>query len=195
MRNQLIGKQPLYALMVSAITVLMLTGMAGAQVQPQPQPQPQQDQLSSQQARLQQIQQHLSMVQQTAIEESPDLQAENEELDELVEEKIADQGHDPEAMIQTLSSLQEQYQSEDLTEQDRQQILEEFQGVQQQLQLAQEIAMQDSQVVAAQEVFRENLLEAMREHEPATDDLIEEFEQIQQEMLSGMEPPQIEDHR
>jgi hypothetical protein len=193
MRNQLIGKQPLYALMVSAITVLMLTGMASAQVQPQPQPQ--QDQLSSQQARLQQIQQHLSMVQQTAIEESPDLQAENEELDELVEEKIADQGHDPEAMIQTLSSLQEQYQSEDLTEQDRQQILEEFQGVQQQLQLAQEIAMQDSQVVAAQEVFRENLLEAMREHEPATDDLIEEFEQVQQEMLSGMEPPQIEDHR
>jgi hypothetical protein len=193
MRNQLIGKQPLYALMVSAITVLMLTGMASAQVQPQPQPQ--QDQLSSQQARLQQIQQHLSMVQQTAIEESPDLQAENEELDELVEEKIADQGHDPEAMIQTLSSLQEQYQSEDLTEQDRQQILQEFQGVQQQLQLAQEIAMQDSQVVAAQEVFRENLLEAMREHEPATDDLIEEFEQVQQEMLSGMEPPQIEDHR
>ncbi len=191
MRNQLIGKQPLYALMVSAITVLMLTGMASAQVQPQPQ----QDQLSSQQARLQQIQQHLSMVQQTAIEESPDLQAENEELDELVEEKIADQGHDPEAMIQTLSSLQEQYQSEDLTEQDRQQILQEFQGVQQQLQLAQEIAMQDSQVVAAQEVFRENLLEAMREHEPATDDLIEEFEQVQQEMLSGMEPPQIEDHR
>jgi predicted Zn-dependent protease len=191
MRNQLIGKQPLYALMVSAITVLMLTGMASAQVQPQPQ----QDQLSSQQARLQQIQQHLSMVQQTAIEESPDLQAENEELDELVEEKIADQGHDPEAMIQTLSSLQEQYQSEDLTEQDRQQILQEFQGVQQQLQLAQEIAMQDSQVVAAQEVFRENLLEAMREHEPATDDLIEEFEQIQQEMLSGLEPPQVEDHR
>jgi hypothetical protein len=191
MRNQLIGKQPLYALMVSAITVLMLTGMVSAQVQPQPQ----QDQLSRQQARLQQIQQHLSMVQQMAIDESPDLQAANEEIDALVMEKIEDQGHDPEAMIQNLSSLQEEYQSEDLTEQDRQEILQEFQGVQQQLQVAQQTALQDSQIVAAQEVFRENLLEAMREHEPATDDLIEEFEQIQQEMLSGLEPPQVEDHR
>jgi hypothetical protein len=191
MRNELIGKQPLYALMVSAITVLMLTGMVSAQVQPQPQ----QDQLSRQQARLQQIQQHLSMVQQMAIDESPDLQAANEEIDALVMEKIEDQGHDPEAMIQNLSSLQEEYQSEDLTEQDRQEILQEFQGVQQQLQVAQQTALQDSQIVAAQEVFRENLLEAMREHEPATDDLIEEFEQIQQEMLSGLEPPQVEDHR
>jgi predicted Zn-dependent protease len=191
MRNQLIGKQPLSALMVSAITVLMLGGMASAQVQPQPQ----QDQLSSQQARLQQIQQHLSMVQQMAIDESPDLQAANEEIDALVMEKIEDQGHDPEAMIQNLSSLQEEYKSEDLTEQDRQEILQEFQGVQQQLQVAQQTALQDSQIVAAQEVFRENLLEAMREHEPATDDLIEEFEQIQQKMLSGLEPPQVEDHR
>jgi hypothetical protein len=67
--------------------------------------------------------------------------------------------------------------------------------VQQQLMAAQEIALQDSQVVAAQKVFRGNLLEAMREHEPAIDDLIEEFEQIQQEMLSSVGPPQDDAHR
>jgi len=191
MRGELIGKLTVNSMIVTAITVLMLTGNVSAQAQSPPQP----DQSTEQQARLQQIQQQLGMVQQMAIDESPDLRAENEELDELVMEKIDDLGHDSKAMIQNMSSLQEQYQTEDLPDQERQQILQEFQEVQQQLMAAQEIALQDSQVVAAQKVFRGNLLEAMREHEPAIDDLIEEFEQIQQEMLSSVGPPQDDAHR
>ncbi|MDN3517919.1 hypothetical protein QWY84_09875 [Aquisalimonas lutea] len=145
-----------------------------------------QGQDSNPQMRLQQIQQRLAEAQQKALDENPGLQSQREELEELVIQKMEEEGYDPNANMETLENAQSQIQNEDLSNEERQQMLQDARQAQQQLQEAQQAAMQDEEVVEAQEAFQNDLMEAMREQDPETDQLIEEFRSIQQEMRGRM---------
>lgn len=136
---------------------------------------------------LQQIQQRLAEVQQQALDENPGLQAQREELEELVMETMEAEGYDPDANMETLESVQGQIQDESLSDEERQQMLQEAQQAQQQLQEAQQVAMQNEDVVEAQQTFQEDLMSAMRELDSETDQLIEEFQRIRQEMQQNMQ--------
>lgn len=185
--------------LVSALALLALGILAsGALAQtPQPQqPQPQQPMPPTQQQepapeqiRLQQIQQRLGAVQQAAMEANPELQEQQAEFEELVVETMQEHGYQPEATMDTLETLQQEIQQPDLSERDRQNMMLQARQAQQRLQEAQNMALQDSQVVAVQTAFREDLVEAMKDEEPATEELIVEFEQLQQQLMGGMPAP------
>lgn len=137
------------------------------------------------QMELQQIQQRLAEVQQEALEENAGLQAQREELEELVISKMEEAGYDPDASMETLENVQGQIQDESLSDEERQQMLQDAQQAQQDLQEAQQAAMQDDEVIEAQQAFQDDLMEAMREIEPDTDEMIEDFQRLQQEMQGG----------
>lgn len=177
MQMQMIGTGALRALVVAA--ALLFAGSAVAQME-------QQGQEGGPQMELQQIQQRLAEVQQAALENNPGLQQQREELEDLVIRKMEEAGYDPDSSMETLESVQAGMQDESLSDQERQQMLQEAQQAQQDLQEAQQVAMQDDEVVEAQQAFQNDLMEAMRAEDPETDELIEEFQQIQQEMQGGM---------
>ncbi|MFO7652391.1 MAG: hypothetical protein R6X25_01060 [Candidatus Krumholzibacteriia bacterium] len=143
------------------------------------------EQQAQKQMRLQQIQQQLAAAQQEALAANPELLAQSEALEELVVKKMVENGYDPEGSVETLESVQEDLQKEDLSDAERQKILVDAQAAQQHLQEAQSVVLQDSQFVALQESFREDLMDAMREQEPTTDELIAEFERIQLEIIDS----------
>jgi chromosome segregation ATPase len=173
-------------LTTTTLTALALAGLlAGGALAQMPQGmQPQQP--SQEQMRLQQIQQRLGQIQQAALEAHPELQEQNADLEELVVETMQEAGYQPEAKMDTLQALRERIQSPDLSQAEQQQMMMTAQEAQQHLQEAQQVAMQDSQVVAAQEAFRDDLIAAMNEQDPETEDLIAEFEQIQRDLRGGM---------
>ncbi|SEO43376.1 hypothetical protein [Aquisalimonas asiatica] len=179
MQMQMIGTGALRALVVAA--AMIFAGSAVAQMEQQPQ-----GQEGGPQMELQQIQQRLAEVQEAALENNPGLEQQRDELEELVIRKMEEAGYDPDASMQTLESVQADMQDESLSDEERQQMLQEAQEAQQDLQEAQQVAMQDDEVVEAQQAFQDDLMEAMREEDPETDELIEEFQQIQQDMQGGM---------
>jgi hypothetical protein len=180
--------------MLATASILPLCLMAaGATAQTPPTDDAAQQKL--QQMRLRQVQQELVSIRQTAFAENPQLQALNEDLQELVTTTMQDLGYDPEGIVESLETAQEKLEAGDLSEMERQVVIREAQVAQQQLQTSQRAALQDSQVVAAKATLTDQLLDAMREQEPATDALITEFEELQQEMIRSMQPPAGHDGR
>jgi hypothetical protein len=162
-----------------ATLFLLTAGMATAQMgQGLPPMQQQQDP----QARLQEIQQQLATAQEAAFAAHPELATQRDQLEDLVVETMEAHGYDPEARMATLDSLRGKAQDPSVSQLDRQQMMQSAQAAQQALQEGQQVALQDSSVVAAQEAFREDLMVAMRAENPATDDLLAEFEQLQQQV-------------
>jgi hypothetical protein len=179
---------------VASTSILALSLMvAGAAAQTPAPPSDDAAEQNLEQMRLQQIQQELATIQQTAFAENPQLQSLNDDLEELVTTTMQDLGYDPDGIVESLEAAQEKLEAGDLSEMERQVVIQEAQAAQQQFQAGQQAALQDSQVVAAQETLRDELLDAMREQEPATDALITEFEELQQAMIRSMQPPAGDD--
>ncbi|MCA1788957.1 MAG: hypothetical protein LC667_03585 [Thioalkalivibrio sp.] len=135
-----------------------------------------------------QLQEHLQRVQQRAMENNPALQEQADAMEDLVTEKMRKAGYDPGAIMETLLAAQGQVQDESLSDAQRREILEsqEVREAQQQLQEAQQVVMQDPDVVEAQRSFEEDMMEAMRREEPETDRMIERLQEIQREAQRGM---------
>ncbi len=142
------------------------------------------------QQEFQQLQQRLMTIQQQAFENNPQLQDEAEALEDLVISTMQDAGFDAEGGLARLEQLQQEFEGEDLADDRRQSIVEEAQEIQMELQEGQQLAMQDDDVIQAQERFENNLLDAMRAEDPETDDLLETFEQMQAQMMQQMQQMQ-----
>jgi predicted RNA binding protein with dsRBD fold (UPF0201 family) len=181
-----------HALAAVLTLALALTSAAPAQMpQPGQQGQPPM-QISGPQARMQEIQQTLVSAQEAAFDAHPELVERRDALEDLVVETMEDHGYDPEARMATLDSLRGKIQDPSLSQQARQQMMQTAQQAQQALQEGQQAAMQDSTVVEAQEDFRADLMDAMREQEPEVEQLIAEFEQLQQRARQQMMQQQMQ---
>ncbi len=162
------------AVITTAVLLMGVTGLAHAQQGQNPQMQ------------LQQLQERLLTIQQQAIENNPQLQDEAEALEDLVIGTMEDAGFDAQGGLARLEQLQEEFQGGGIDDDRRRAILEEAQDIQRELQEGQQLAMQDDDVVRAQERFENNLLDAMRAEDPETDELLETFEQLQMQMMQQM---------
>ncbi len=134
------------------------------------------------QAEIQELQQRLMQIQQQAVENNPELQAQADELEDLVKRTMEDAGFDPDGAIARLEQIQEEFQDESISDDERQVMLEEAQEIQMDLQQGQQAAMQSDEVIDAQETFENNLMDAMRAEDPETDDLLARFEELRAEM-------------
>ena len=133
------------------------------------------------QQEFQQLQQRLMTIQQQAFENNPQLQDQAESLENLFIRTMEEAGYDPENGLDRLDAIQAEMQDESLSDDQRQAMLEEAQEIQMQLQEGQQVAMQDQAVIDAQTEFEEDLMDAMRAEDPETDELINRFEQMQQQ--------------
>lgn len=166
---------------------LSFAGGAVAQQMPQQQMPQQADET---QMEFQQLQQRLAQIQEDAMDNNPDLQKQRDELLDLVMEKMEAEGYDPDAKIGTLENFQERMQEEDLSEDQRQELIAEAQSAQQRLQQAEQTAMQDEEVVAAYQDFQEAMITAMRNEDEEVEAISQRLQQIQMEMQQQMQQQQ-----
>lgn len=132
-------------------------------------------------AEIQQLNQQLMQIQEKTIEANPELAKQRDDLISFVDEKMAETGYDAEAARGRIEELQGEMQSGELSaeeqQQNRQQLRQEMTSMQQ----AQGQIMQDEQFQAKREALNENLVAAMQEQDPQTDELISRLQTAQQE--------------
>jgi len=172
----------------AAISVLL---MAGAAVSQQTAPGAQSgglmEQVQQKQTEIQQLNQQLAQIQQATIEANPELADQRDELIANVDEKMIEAGHDPEASRQKIGDLHEQLQGGELTTDESQSVSAEIRQHQTQLQQAQRQAMQDEAIQTEVQALNENLVEAMAERNPQTEQLIAQLQSAQQEYQALMQ--------
>jgi len=174
---------------VICIAVAMLSGVAFGQQQAAPGGQAGElmQQVQQKQAEIQQLNQQLAQIQQATIEANPELADQRDELLANVDEKMAEAGHDPEASRDKIEDLNEQLQGGDLSADESQSVSQELRQEQSSLQQAQSQAMQDEAIRTEMQSLNENLVAAMREQNPQTDELIAQLQSAQQEYQALMQ--------
>ena len=135
------------------------------------------------QMRLQEIHQQLGELQQQTLEGNDGLRQQQEDLESMAVDTMESMGHDPQGNIDRLEGLRDELEAAEDNPERQQELFESFQEERMALEEAQRDAMQDEAFMEAQQAFQDDLLSAMQSAHPETDDLIAEFEQIQEEMM------------
>jgi chromosome segregation ATPase len=135
------------------------------------------------QQELTQLQERVSAIRDTAMEENPELRKQGEDLKDLVASKIDARGYDLEGAAEKLQSIQKQLQNEDLPQDQQEQLVGEFKDMQRELLQVRNDVMQDEEVQNAQAQLQEELLAAMREEEPELNQILSQMEQAREEMM------------
>lgn len=137
-------------------------------------------QLQAMQARMQHLNQELMEIQEATIEANPGLEARRDALIELVDAKMIEAGHQPEAQRDEIDAMAEALDSTDLVGAARDSMMQEIRSEQQALQQAQQQAMQAPDVQEQMNGLNEDLVVAMEEQNPRTTELIQELQSTQQ---------------
>ena len=145
-----------------------------------PAPQNAMQQLQAMQARMQELNQQLMEIQEATIEANPGLEARRDALIELVDAKMIEAGHQPEAQRDEIEAMAEALDGTDLVGAARDSMMQEIRVEQQSLQQAQQQAMQAPEVQEQMETLNEELVVAMEEYNPRTTELIQELQSTQQ---------------
>lgn len=134
------------------------------------------------QAEVQALQEELIEIQTQAVENAPELQRQADELQLLVRETMENAGFDLDGMVSRFEALQTEFDTPDLDDDRRAAILAEAQEIQSDLQQGQQMAMQDSDVLEAQQRYESDLIDAMRQENPETDALLDRFDELRAEL-------------
>lgn len=167
-------KQMQRYLMAWMILLAVSLGM-GVQAQPTRQAEENLEQQSSPQALLQemeQVQQELLQIQEMAMAHNPELEEQAQALQQVMLDAMRDEGFEPMQSLDRMEQLERQLQADNVDPAERPALAEELRTEQQRLMQAEQTAMANAEVQEAREQFMEGLLQAMREQEPRTDELI-----------------------
>lgn len=144
-------------------------------------------QVQQKQAEIQQLNEQLAAIQQHTIEANPGLADKRDAFMAKVDEKMAASGHDPEASRQKMEELRGQIDAGDLSDEEAQEVAQDLRAEQAAMQQAQGQAMQDPEVQADIQSLNQELVAAMREQDPQTDELISQLQTAQQEYQALMQ--------
>lgn len=182
-------------LITGGVVALLMSAPAFSQeapadaAQPSIKPQAGQQGQSSPRQQIRAIQNKLTQIEQAALEANPELKEKRKELESMVQENMEEEGHNPEKDVERLKEIQKKAQSGDMDEEERKALSKEFQEKRQSLAGAQQKAMQDEEIQKAQEELNEQTLEAMKEEDPETEELISKMRQLSAQMQQGQGRP------
>lgn len=131
---------------------------------------------------VREIQQELTSIQDSVLAGSPALQAQVRALQDLVRQTMEEAGFDPVASIARLRQLELEFESLSPEDPRRTRIFEEAGDIQADLQQGQQMALRDAAVIAGQQALESDLLQAMREEAPHTDELLDRFDELRARM-------------
>jgi len=141
------------------------------------------EQVQQAQERIHEIQLQLGSIQRDTLDNEPALLEEIEALEGQAIARMEEEGHDPRGILERLEGLQEEFQAAEDSEQ-QQAVANEFQEEQMRLQEAQQVLAMDEDFLSAQEEVEENVLLAMQERHPETQELLDELNSIQEDMIA-----------
>lgn len=166
--------------------LLLAAGPIAAQTPP-PAAQQMPDSVREMLTEMQQIQQQLATIQEQTLEANAELRAQQEATEDAVFYAMVEADPGVEQTIERLEEMGQEIRAAQ-AEQDTtrmRELLMEGQQAQQRLQAAQAQAMQRDDVSNQVQEYRDDLLEAMKAHDPQTEQLIARMEDLAQRLQAA----------
>lgn len=125
---------------------------------------------------MEEVQQELLQIQESVMAHNPELQAQAQALQELMLQTMQAEGYEPIQSLDRMEQLERQLQDDETDPAELSGLAAELRSEQQRLMQAEQAALANPKVQRARDQFMEALLQAMREQEPRTDELIAELQ-------------------
>ena len=134
------------------------------------------------------LQSRLGMIQEKAVKAHPELQKQNQALEELMMAKMTSSiGKNAQDELVEIGELEQKLRSKDTPESEREALMAEYKDKAKAFHSAQLEVLQDPDVKKAQAILMDATLAAMKEQDPQTEQLVEQLQLKQEQMRKMME--------
>jgi uncharacterized membrane protein YdfJ with MMPL/SSD domain len=134
------------------------------------------------------LQRRLSSIQEKAVKEHPELQKQMKDLEELMMDKLSNSsGKNMRDELAEIGKLEQKLRSNDLPENEREELMVQYQKKTKAFHQVQMEVQQDPQVKKAQTDLMDATLAAMKETDPETEQLVQQMQQTQERMRQMIE--------
>jgi chromosome segregation ATPase len=146
----------------------------------------QMQEIQSVHAEYMELQKHITQIQNDTLQANPELKAEEESLRNLVLEKMSSSGKSAKEDMNEIIKLEEKLRSGETPEDERETLMGEYQKKAVAFRNAQNEAMKNPEVQAAQKKFMEDVMTAMKEKDPQVEQLMMQLQEKQQQLSKLM---------
>jgi hypothetical protein len=146
----------------------------------------QMQEIQSVHAEYMELQKHITQIQNDTLQAHPELKTEEESLRNLVLEKMSSSGKSAKDDMNEIIKLEEKLRSGETPEDERETLMGEYQKKAVAFRNAQNEAMKNPEVQAAQKKFMENVMTAMKEKDPQVEKLMQQLQEKQQQLSQMM---------
>jgi hypothetical protein len=146
----------------------------------------QMQEIQSVHAEYMELQKHITQIQNDTLQAHPELKTEEESLRNLVLEKMSSSGKSAKDDMDEIIKLEEKLRSGETPEDERETLMGEYQKKAVAFRNAQNEAMKNPEVQAAQKKFMENVMTAMKEKDPQVEQLMQQLQEKQQQLSQMM---------
>ncbi|MGB7931466.1 MAG: hypothetical protein WCH04_04475 [Gammaproteobacteria bacterium] len=146
----------------------------------------QMQEIQSVHAEYMELQKHITQIQNDTLQANPELKTEEESLRNLVLEKMSSSGKSAKEDMNEIIKLEEKLRSGETPEDERETLMGEYQKKAVAFRNAQNEAMKNPEVQAAQKKFMEDVMTAMKEKDPQVEQLMKQLQEKQQQLSQMM---------
>ncbi len=141
--------------------------------------------LQEKQAELQVLQQELSALRQEAMAANPEFEQRQQSWQDAFMSMIRDDGIQPRKAIRRLQDMERELRGDELGEEERAVMREEFLGLRDRLMEARRKALQDEDLTEARESLQADLITAMAAINADAPEMIERFETLRNQLMNA----------
>jgi len=146
----------------------------------------QMQEIQSVHAEYMELQKQIAQIQNDTLQAHPELKKEEESLRNLVLEKMSSSGKSAKDDMDEIIKLEQKLRSSDTPEGEREKLMSEYEKKTVAFRTAQNEAMKNPEVQAAQKKFMENVMTAMKEKDPQIEQLMQQLQQKRQQLSELM---------
>lgn len=131
----------------------------------------------------------LQQIHQETIKSNPDLAQEQKDFEQQVRQAVENEGYDVDKGQQRVQEMAKKLQSGDLSDSERQAVMKDFQAERQQMVEARNAALQKPEIQKAGKQLQEDTMDAMKEQDSQTPQLLDDMEDLRTKLRSSMPAP------
>jgi len=146
----------------------------------------QMQEIQSVHAEYMELQKRITQIQNDTLQAHPELKKEEEALRNLVLEKMSSSGKSAKDDMDEIIKLEQKLRSGETPEDERETLMSEYQKKAVTFRNAQNEAMKNPEVQAAQKKFMEDVMTAMKEKDPQVEQLMQQLQEKQQQLSQMM---------
>ena len=146
----------------------------------------QMQEIQSVHAEYMELQKRITQIQNDTLQAHPELKKEEEALRTLVLEKMSSSGKSAKDDMDEIIKLEQKLRSGETPEDERETLMSEYQKKAVAFRNAQNEAMKNPEVQAAQKKFMEDVMTAMKEKDPQVEQLMQQLQEKQQQLSQMM---------